>query len=69
MQAAEAASARLSVDRPGQAHTGEARGSTTEWSNYSGNKAGSKYSPLAASNSSSSRPGAPTCLRNLSRCA
>jgi hypothetical protein len=42
MQVAEAASAGLSVDRPGQAHTGEARGSTTEWSNYSGNKAGSK---------------------------
>ena len=28
MQAAEAASARLPVDRPGQAHTGKARGST-----------------------------------------
>jgi quinoprotein glucose dehydrogenase len=47
MQAAEAASARLPFDRPGQAHTGKARGSTTEWSNNSGDKAGSKYSPLA----------------------
>jgi glucose dehydrogenase len=46
LQAAEAASARLPVDRPGQAHTGKLRVSTTEWSNYSGDKAGSKYSPL-----------------------
>jgi quinoprotein glucose dehydrogenase len=37
----------LPVDRPRQAHTGKVRGSTTEWSNYSGDNAGSKYSPLA----------------------
>jgi glucose dehydrogenase len=46
MQVAEAASTRLPVDRPEQAHARKVRGSTTEWSNYSGDKASSKYSPL-----------------------
>ena len=46
MQAAEAANTRVSADRAAQAQAGKFRSTASEWLNYSGDKAGSKYSPL-----------------------
>jgi len=47
MQAAEAANTRAPADRPAHAQAGKVRGTATEWLSYGGDKASSKYSPLA----------------------
>src|SRR5438128_1966854 len=46
LQAAQAANTRVPVGRPAHAQAGKVRGTATEWLNYAGDKAGSKYSPL-----------------------
>jgi glucose dehydrogenase len=50
VQAAQAANLGLRVDRTAHAQAGEIRGTATEWLNYSGDKASSKYSPLTQIN-------------------
>jgi quinoprotein glucose dehydrogenase len=47
MQATEPANTRVPAARPAQAQTGKVQGAAMEWLNYSGDKASSKYSPLA----------------------
>src|SRR5437867_4901436 len=47
VQAAQAANMRVPVGRPAHAQAGKVRGTATEWLSYGGDKAGSKYSPLA----------------------
>jgi quinoprotein glucose dehydrogenase len=47
VQAAQAANTGVSAGRPANAQAGKVRGAATEWLSYGGDKAGSKYSPLA----------------------
>ncbi|MDT7815698.1 MAG: quinoprotein glucose dehydrogenase, partial [Acidobacteriaceae bacterium] len=47
MQADEAANTRAPADRSDHTQAGRARGRATEWLSYGGDKASSKYSPLA----------------------
>ncbi|HWW51899.1 MAG TPA: PQQ-binding-like beta-propeller repeat protein, partial [Verrucomicrobiae bacterium] len=47
VQAAEAANTRVPDDLPAHAQAGKVRGTAAEWLSYSGDKASSKYSPLA----------------------
>ena len=47
VQAAQATNTRVPVGRPAHAQAGKVRGTATEWLNYAGDKAGSKYSPIA----------------------
>ena len=47
VQAAQVANTVVPVGRPAHAPAGKVRGTATEWSSYGGDKAGSKYSPLA----------------------
>jgi quinoprotein glucose dehydrogenase len=47
MQAAEAANPWAAADRPEHAQAGKVRGTGAEWLSYGGDKASSKYSPLA----------------------
>jgi quinoprotein glucose dehydrogenase len=46
MQAAETAYTWAAADHPEHAQAGKVRGTAAEWLSYSGDKAGSKYSPL-----------------------
>src|SRR5213080_2683691 len=46
VQAAQAAGTGVPVGRPAHARAGKVRGAATEWLNYAGDKASSKYSPL-----------------------
>jgi glucose dehydrogenase len=47
VQAAQAANTGVLVGRPAHAQAGKVRGTAREWLSYGGDKAGSKYSPLA----------------------
>src|SRR3989442_4776858 len=46
VQAAQAAGTGVPVGRPAHARSGKVRGAATEWLNYAGDKASSKYSLL-----------------------
>src|SRR5947199_2615046 len=46
VQSAHAANTRMPVGRPAHARAGKVRGAATEWLNYAGDKASSKYSLL-----------------------
>jgi len=47
VQAAQTTNTSVPVGGPAHAQAGKVRGTATEWLNYAGDKAGSKYSPLA----------------------